>query len=95
MGLTVELLLDPLYFRVCIVYRLVQPEAQTRIFLGQSLAEVLLVADVLGSLIGPEAECATSTLHDDVGSKATENTRLVVFGRAEVRDDGVVRLVEL
>jgi hypothetical protein len=55
----------------------------------------LLVIDVLRGLVGPEAKSSTGTLHDDVGTQATENTGLVVFARIQVCDDGVVRLSEL
>jgi hypothetical protein len=80
---------------VGIVDRFLGMDVEIRVLLRQCLVEVLLVADVLRRLVGPEAEGSASTLHDDVGTQAAEDTRLVVFAGVEVGDDGVVRVEKL
>lgn len=55
----------------------------------------MLIADVLGCLVSPEAECSASTFHDDIRAKATEYTCLVVLTRVEVGNDGIVGVGEL
>lgn len=90
-----HLVLQALNLRVRIVDRPVEADVQASVLLGQGLAEVLLVVDILRSLVGPEAQGAACALHNDVGAHAAEDARLVVLAGAEVGDDGVVRVVEL
>lgn len=50
---------------------------------------------LLCCLIRPPAQCPSSTLHDDIGIQAAQNTGLVVFGGIEVRDNNIVGIAEV
>ena len=88
-------MLKCLDFRIRVIDSLFKAKTKVGVFVGQGLVEVLLVEDILGHLICPEAECSTSTFHDDVRAKATQDTRFVFFTWVEVCDRGVVGAIEL
>lgn len=87
--------MEIVHLRVCIVDGLVEAHGEARILLRQRLVEVLLVANVLGGLVGPEAEGSSSAFHDDARTEATQDTGFVFFAWVEVGDDGVIRVGEL
>lgn len=94
-GLTRQPVLEPVNFRVCIAHSLLESNVEGRVLFCKCLVEVLLVVHILGNLVGPEAEGSTGTLHDDVGTQAAQDGRLVFFARAEVRNDGIIVVVEV
>lgn len=81
-----KLPLQPVNLRIRLLDDLVQPHAQRRVLVRQRLVEVLLVANLLRRLVRPEAERAARALHDCAGAQPAQDTRLVGFCRAEVRD---------
>lgn len=78
------------------------------VLVGKILGQVLLVdairesaasfysglwdAHFLGSLVGPEIQGTSSTFHDNVGTETTENAGLIVLGRVQIRNHGVIRI---
>lgn len=92
---TLQLLLETLHLRIGIIDSLVELDMQGRILVRHVLVQELLVVNVLGGLVGPEAESSASTLHDDVGAQTAQDARLVVFAGVEVGDDGIVGVGKL
>lgn len=87
--------MEAINLRIGIVDCPVESDTQTGVLVGQGLVEVLLVVDILGGLVRPEAQGAASTLHDDVWTEAAEDAGLVVLTGVEIGNDGIVWVVEL
>lgn len=68
---------------------------QRLVLLRQRLGQILLIRDLLSNLIRPKAQPTLSTFHDDSRTETTQDARLVVFGRIEEGNDGVVGVEEV
>lgn len=63
--------------------------------LRQRLGQILLIRDLLSNLVRPETQPTLSTFHDDSRTETTQDARLVVFGRIEESNDGIVGVEEV
>ena len=92
---TLELLVQDFHLRVGVTDSLIELNMQTGVLVRHVLVQVLLVVYVLSRLVSPEAQGAAGTLHDNVGAQPAEDAGLVVLGRVEIGNDGIIRVAEL